>query len=97
MSCTRHVLKGSSIAAGAVVGGLTDADRPRFREYVGREKRPSYAYKEDLRVGVELPSPGVMYYEVPSEYKVTKYRYTVVNNKTVLVDPSTRRVVEVID
>jgi hypothetical protein len=39
----------------------------------------------------------VTYYEVPSEYKVTKYRYTVVNNKTVLVDPSTRRVVEVID
>jgi uncharacterized protein YcfJ len=83
--------------AGAVAGGIADADRPRFREYVVKEKRPSYTYKEDLRVGATLPSSGVTYYDVPSEYKVTKYRYTVVNNKTVLVDPGTHKVVEVID
>jgi len=28
---------------------------------------------------------------------VTKYRYTVVNDRTVLVDPGTHRIVEVID
>jgi hypothetical protein len=83
--------------AGAAVGGLSDADRPRFRQYVTSEHRPSYTYKEDVRVGAELPASGVTYYEVPREYKVTKYRYTVVNNKTVLVDPSTHRIVEVID
>jgi hypothetical protein len=83
--------------AGAVAGSIADADRPRFREYVVKEKRPSYAYKEELRVGATLPSSGVTYYDVPSEYKVTKYRYTVVNNKTVLVDPGTHKVVEVID
>jgi hypothetical protein len=83
--------------AGAVAGGIADADRPRFREHVVKEKRPSYTYKEDLRVGATLPSSGVTYYEVPSEYKVAKYRYTVVNNKTVLVDPGTHKVVEVID
>ncbi|MGA7998282.1 MAG: DUF1236 domain-containing protein, partial [Bradyrhizobium sp.] len=27
----------------------------------------------------------------------TKYRYTVVNDRTVLVDPSTHRIVQVID
>jgi hypothetical protein len=31
------------------------------------------------------------------EYGVTKYRYTVVNDRTVLVDPSTHRIVQVID
>jgi hypothetical protein len=82
--------------AGAVAGGIADQDRARFREYVVREKRPSVTVKEDVRIGAELPST-VTYYEVPSEYKVTKYRYAVVNNKTVLVDPGNRKVVEVID
>jgi len=35
--------------------------------------------------------------EVPREYGVTRYRYTVVNDRTVLVDPSTHRIVQVID
>jgi hypothetical protein len=39
----------------------------------------------------------VEYYEVPAEYGVRNYRYTVVNNRTVLVDPSTRRVVQVVE
>lgn len=84
-------------AVGAVAGGISDADRPRFREYVTHEKRPSYSYKEDVRVGAVLPSSGVTYYEVPREYGVTKYRYTVVNNRTVLVDPGTHKIVEVIE
>jgi len=35
--------------------------------------------------------------EVPREYGVTRYRYTVVNDRSVLVDPSTHRIVQVID
>jgi hypothetical protein len=34
---------------------------------------------------------------VPREYGVTNYRYTVVNDRPVLVDPSTHRIVQVID
>ena len=82
--------------AGATVGGLADRDEPRFREYVVREKRPSYRFKEEVRVGAELPASGVTYYEVPAEYKVTKYKYTIVNDTPVLVDPGTRRIVQVI-
>ena len=66
---------------GAVAGGLADDQRPRFRQYVTTEKRPSYAYKEKVVVGAKLPSSGVTYYEVPKEYGVTKYRYTVVNER----------------
>ena len=44
-----------------------------------------------------LPADGVTYYEVPAEYGVRDYRYTVVNDRTVLVEPRTRRIVEVID
>jgi hypothetical protein len=85
-------------AAGTVNGILGIDDRPRFREYVVRERRPSYRYSEDLRVGVVLPESGVTYYDVPAEYHVRDgYRYTVVNERPVLVDPRSRRVVEIIE
>jgi hypothetical protein len=38
----------------------------------------------------------VQYYEVPQQYGVSNYRYTVVNETPVLVDPGTRRIVQVI-
>ena len=82
---------------GAIVGGIADDRRSQFHTYVVQEKRPSYRYNRDVVVGAELPSAGVTYYEVPREYGVTKYRYTVVNDRTVLVDPSTHRIVQVID
>ena len=82
---------------GAIVGGLSDEQQPRFRQYTTTNRRPSYRYENEVRVGAVLPSTGVEYYEVPAEYGVRNYRYTVVNNRTVLVDPSTRRVVQVVE
>ena len=85
-------------AAGTVGGILGINDRPRFREYVVREHHPSYHYDEDLRTGVVLPERGIEYYAVPSEYHVRpSYRYTIVNDRPVIVDPDTRRVVEVLE
>ena len=43
------------------------------------------------------PSRESAYYEVPAEYHVTGYRYTYVNEHPVLVEPRTRRVVQIID
>jgi hypothetical protein len=83
--------------AGGVAGVLGVDQRPRFREYTVREHRPSYKYDRELRVGAELPNEGVTYYEVPAEYGVREYRYTVVNGRNVLVDPRTHRIVEIID
>jgi hypothetical protein len=82
---------------GAIVGGIADDNRPRFREYVVKEGRPSYKYQDEVRVGATLPSSGVTYYEVPREYGNTEYRYTRVNDRTVLVDPRTHRVIQVIE
>ena len=88
-------------AVGAVtgtVGGILGVDdRPRFREYVVRERRPSYRYSEDLRVGVVLPESGVTYYEMPPEYRAPNYRYTIVNERPVIVDPRSRRVIEIVE
>ena len=82
---------------GGVAGVLGVDQRPRFHSYVVEQRRPSYQYGEDVRVGAVLPEEGVTYYDVPPEYGARDYRYTVVNNRTVLVDPRTRRIVEVVE
>src|ERR687893_806332 len=89
---------GAAVGAGvgAVAGGISDVNRPKFRQYVTTQKRQSYAYKEKVAVGAKLPASGVTYYEVPAEYGVTRYRYTIVNDEPVLVDPSTHTIVQVI-
>ena len=88
-------------AVGGVVGGINGVlgidQRPRFHSYVVERHHPSYAYDGELRVGADLPGDGVTYYDVPPEYGTHDYRYTVVNGRTVLVDPRTHRVVEIID
>jgi hypothetical protein len=86
---------------GGVVGGVSGIlgvdERPRFHRYVVEEHRPSYRYEGDVRVGAVLPEAGVTYYDVPAEYHVRDYRYTVVNDRPVLVDPHTHRIVEVVE
>jgi hypothetical protein len=78
-------------------GGIAVAQRPAFREYVVRERIPTYTVPERIIVGGVLPEAGVMYYDVPQTFGVTPYRYTVVNGRTVLVEPRSRRIVQVID
>jgi hypothetical protein len=82
---------------GAVVGGIIGDNTPRFKTYVTEQRVPSYTYAEEVRVGAVLPEQGVTYREVPAEYGVKGYRYTVVNNRTVLVEPESRRIVQVIE
>jgi hypothetical protein len=84
-------------AVGTVQGILGIDDRPRFREYVIRERRPSYVYREEVRVGTVLPESGITYYEVPAEYRAPGYRYTVINDRPVIVEPRTRRVVQIVE
>lgn len=95
------VVGGAVGAVGAVVGGVNGLlgveDRPRFRKYVKEQDRPSYRYNGPVAVGTTLPEQGVDYYEVPEDYRVMRYRYTVIDGTAVLVDPETRMIVEVID
>jgi hypothetical protein len=92
------VVGGTVGAVAGTIGGILGVeDRPRFREYVIRERHPSYRYDNDFRVGAMLPDSGVIYYDVPAEYHVTGYRYTYVNDHAVLVDPRTHRIVQIID
>ncbi|MGX9980923.1 DUF1236 domain-containing protein [Methylobacterium fujisawaense] len=88
-------------AIGAAVGtanGILGVDRrERFRIYALGERRPSVALAGPVRVGTVLPEEGVVYYDVPREFALPEYSYTIVNGHPVLVEPRTRRIVEVID
>lgn len=85
---------------GAVVGAIVgDAAEPKFRTYVVQQRVPSYTYAEPVAVGTVLPDQGVVYHQVPADYapNASNYRYTVVNDRTVIVEPKTRRVVQIIE
>ncbi len=82
---------------GGVAGVLGADERPRFHRYVVEQRRPSYRYQGEVRVGAELPEDGVTYYEVPQEYGAREYRYTIINDRPVLVDPRSHRIVEVVE
>lgn len=92
------VVGGAVGAAAGTVGGILGVeDRPRFRTYVESEHVRSYDYDRPLRAGAVLPD-DYTYYDVPTQYHVKPgYRYTVVNKRPVIVEPRTRRVIEVIE
>ena len=93
-------------AVGGVVGGVTGGvagllgvdQRAHFRQYVVSEHIPSYRLREPVVVGAVLPPAGVTLYAAPKEFGVApEYRYAVVNDQIVIVDPASRRIVELID
>jgi hypothetical protein len=87
---------GSTVVIGEHEGIVAD-QRPAFREYIVRERVPNYTISERVIVGGVLPETGVTYYDVPQTFGMTPYRYTVVNGQTVLVEPRSRRIVQVVD
>lgn len=71
--------------------------RPAFRDYVVEQRVPAFSIPDRVVVGATLPETGVTYYDVPQRFGATTYRYTVVNGATVLVEPRSRRIVEVVE
>ena len=95
-SDTVGVVHGGVIVSGDAEGIAPD-QRPAFREYIIREHVPEYTIPDRVVIGGVLPESGVSYYDVPQTFGVTPYRYTVVNGRTILVDPRSRRIVQVIE
>ena len=87
---------GGTVVIGEHEGIAVDR-RPAFREYIVRERVPNYTISERVTVGAVLPETGVTYYDVPQSFGMTPYRYTVVNGQTILVEPRSRRIVQVVD
>ncbi|SHL34380.1 Protein of unknown function [Bradyrhizobium lablabi] len=88
---------GSPVIINEDVDGIAVDQRPAFHEYIIRERVPNYTIPDRVIVGGVLPETGVTYYDVPQSFGVTPYRYTVVNGRTILVEPRTRRIVQVVE
>src|SRR5262249_60668049 len=79
---------------------LTPAQRTTIYRTVTRERVQTAPRDVDIRVGARVPRavelreiPPTLIEEVPT---VRRYRYMVINQEVVLVDPATSEVVEVI-
>jgi hypothetical protein len=94
---TTGVVRGGSVVVEQDVDGIAVDQRPAFREYIVRERVPTYTIPDRVIVGGVLPEAGVTTYDVPQTFGVTPYRYTVVNGRTVLVEPRSRRIVQVVE
>jgi Protein of unknown function (DUF1236) len=88
---------GHGVTASDGVDGIALEQRPAFHEFIVRERVPEYTIPDRVIVGAVLPEAGITTYDVPEVYGATPYRYTVVNGRTVLVEPRTRRIVQVIE
>jgi Protein of unknown function (DUF1236) len=85
---------------GAVVGGTVGAavgaagEPPaEVRTYVTREQVPSVRVTEKIVVGEPLPATVVLR-PVPNH---AEYSFAVVNDRRVIVEPRTRRVIQIIE
>ena len=96
-SDTVGVARGSGLVANDAVEGIAADQRSAFREYIVRERVPEYTIPDRVIVGGVLPEAGITIYDVPQAYGSTPYRYTVVNGQTVLVEPRSRRIVQVVE
>jgi hypothetical protein len=90
------VTTGSLGSKGDPDNGIGSDQRKSFQSYVVEEQTPSYRVPGDIQIGTTLPDVGVTYYDVPERFGATRYRYTIVNDRTVLVDPKTRKVMQVV-
>jgi hypothetical protein len=77
---------------------IAPEQRTMIREYVVREKVAPVTIRERVTVGATLPA-DVELRAVPETWgpSVSRYRYVYHGNNVVLVEPSTRRVVRIID
>jgi hypothetical protein len=91
------VLSSSALAQTATVE-IAPEQRTKIKQYVTTQKIAPVTLKERVAVGATLPS-DVRLQPVPADWgpSVTKYQYVYTDNHVVLVEPSTRKVVEVLD
>jgi Protein of unknown function (DUF1236) len=87
-----------SVAAQAVIELSPEQRTTVYQTIVKERVRTPPPPDWSVGVGIEVPT-AVELYDVPPSVAVAplrRYRYTVVNDQVVLVDPTTRRVIQII-
>jgi Protein of unknown function (DUF1236) len=92
--------QGVGVQVGPVGAGISFApeQRTRIKEYVVKERVAPVTVRERISVGATLPA-DVELRAVPSDWgpSVSRYRYVYADDNVYFVEPSSRRVVHVLD
>jgi hypothetical protein len=92
--------QGVNVQVGPVGAGISFApeQRTRIKEYVVKERVAPVTVRERISVGATLPA-DVELRAVPSDWgpSVSRYRYVYADDHVYFVEPSSRRVVHVLD
>jgi hypothetical protein len=77
---------------------ITAEQRARIKQHVTAEGRSAAVVASSFspEVGAALPQ-GVKLYWMPPEAGVNRYRYVIVGRRTLIVEASTRRVIEILE
>jgi hypothetical protein len=77
---------------------IAPEQRTRIKQYVVQQKVKPITIKERVTVGTVLPA-DVEFAAVPGDWgpELSRYRYVYSGDNVVLVEPSSRRVIQVID
>jgi hypothetical protein len=89
---------GAQALAQSVSVEIAPEQRTKIKEYVVKENVRPVTVKDRVTVGATLPA-DVELRTVPADWgpSVSKYRYVYHDNHVVLVEPSSRKVVQIID
>ncbi|WP_038366137.1 DUF1236 domain-containing protein [Bosea sp. UNC402CLCol] len=85
----------TAIAQTSTTTTITTDQQSKVKTYVMKEKPASVKVTETVAVGAALPS-SVTLHTLPADVGV-QYRYAIVNDKTVLVEPTSRKIIQVIE
>jgi hypothetical protein len=91
----KKLILGAALAVSAIAPAFAQAVviEPEAREYILREGRSSVVIDGDVAVGTVLPG-DVEFYAIEG---TPTYRYAVVNDRRVIVEPDSRRIIEIVD
>ena len=89
---------GAQALAQQVAVEIAPPMRTTIKEYVVKEKVKPVTIQEQVAVGTALPT-GVEFHPVPTAWgpNLTNYHYVYHDNRVVLVEPTSRKVVQIID
>jgi Protein of unknown function (DUF1236) len=91
----------TTVTTGAAPGATVTIEpeyRTRIHSYITEHRPTPVETQERFVVGATIP-PSVELRAVPSEWgpSITKYRYVYSNDHVVLVEPSSRKVVQIVE
>ena len=98
VAATAMVATSAAFAQTSTEITISGPERTKIKEYVVKEKVKPVTVKEKVTVGATLPA-DVEIHTAPADWgtSASKYSYVYTDNHVVLVEPSSRRIVQIIE